>query len=72
MPGLLAFGASLDLFFEWGLEDVSRRISTGPAAVRELAASAGWTVYRLARDRRTARRSWCSRKRGVDPGRRGR
>ena len=45
MPGLLTFGASLDLFFEWGLDAVARRIADRAEAVRELAASAGWTVY---------------------------
>jgi cysteine desulfurase / selenocysteine lyase len=45
MPGLLTFGASVGLFHEWGLEAVSRRIVERADAVRELAASAGWTVY---------------------------
>jgi selenocysteine lyase/cysteine desulfurase len=45
MPGLLTFGASLELFFEWGLEAVARRIQSRADAVRELAARAGWTVY---------------------------
>jgi selenocysteine lyase/cysteine desulfurase len=45
MPGLLTFGASLDLFFEWGLEAVERRIADRADRVRELAASTGWTVY---------------------------
>lgn len=45
MPGLLTFGASLDLFFEWGLDAVARRIADRADRVRELAASAGWTVY---------------------------
>jgi cysteine desulfurase/selenocysteine lyase len=45
MPGLLTFGASVELFHEWGLDTVSRRIVERAEAVRELAASAGWTVY---------------------------
>jgi selenocysteine lyase/cysteine desulfurase len=45
MPGLLTFGASLELFFEWGLAAVVRRIADRAEAVRELAAAAGWTVY---------------------------
>jgi selenocysteine lyase/cysteine desulfurase len=49
MPGLLTFGASLDLFFEWGLEAVERRIADRADRVRELARSAGWTVYSPAR-----------------------
>ncbi len=60
MPGLLTFGASLDLFFEWGLDAVARRIADRADGVRELALSAGWTVVRLDRGRRTARRSSCS------------
>jgi selenocysteine lyase/cysteine desulfurase len=45
MPGLLAFGASLGLFLEWGPDEVARRIEDRAAAARDLAASAGWTVY---------------------------
>jgi cysteine desulfurase / selenocysteine lyase len=45
MPGLLAFGASLDLFLEWGLDVVVQRIADRAQAVRELAVSAGWSVY---------------------------
>ncbi len=45
MPGLLTFGASVELFHEWGLDAVSRRILDRAQAVRELAASAGWTVF---------------------------
>jgi selenocysteine lyase/cysteine desulfurase len=45
MPGLLTVGASLELFFEWGLDAVARRIQSRADAVRELAARAGWTVY---------------------------
>lgn len=45
MPGLLALGASLDLFFEWGLDAVVDRIADCADAVRELAASAGWSVH---------------------------
>jgi cysteine desulfurase/selenocysteine lyase len=44
MPGLLTFGASVALFHEWGLDPVSRRILDRAEAVRDLAASAGWTV----------------------------
>jgi cysteine desulfurase/selenocysteine lyase len=50
MPGLLTFGASLALFFEWGLEAVSRRIIERAEAIRELAASAGWTIYGSSRE----------------------
>ncbi len=45
MPGLQAFGASVDLFHEWGLDAVSRRILDRAEAVRELAARAGWTLH---------------------------
>lgn len=45
MPGLLTLGASLDLFFEWGLDAVVHRIADRAESVRELAASAGWTVH---------------------------
>jgi selenocysteine lyase/cysteine desulfurase len=45
MPGLLTLGASLSLFFEWGLEAVSRRILERAEAVREIAASTGWITY---------------------------
>ncbi len=45
MPGLLAFGASVGLFHEWRLDAVARRIGDQADAVRDLAASAGWTVY---------------------------
>ena len=45
MPGLLTFGASVGLFHEWGLDAVARRIVDRADAVRELAVSAGWTVY---------------------------
>jgi cysteine desulfurase/selenocysteine lyase len=44
MPGLLAFGASVELFLELGPAAVSRRVLDRATAVRELAASAGWTV----------------------------
>ncbi len=44
LAGLLAFGASLNLLFEWGLDAVSRRIADRAEAVREVAASAGWTI----------------------------
>ncbi len=45
MPGLLALGASLDLFFEWGPDAVVHRIADRADRVRELTASAGWSVY---------------------------
>jgi selenocysteine lyase/cysteine desulfurase len=45
MPGLLTFGASVELFLEWGLDATSRRICDRAEAVREAAASAGWSVY---------------------------
>ncbi len=45
MAGLVALGASLDLFLEWGLDAVSRRIIDRADAVRELAASAGWSIH---------------------------
>jgi cysteine desulfurase / selenocysteine lyase len=45
MAGLQGFGASMGLFLELGPEAVSRRVLDRAAAVRELAASAGWTVH---------------------------
>jgi cysteine desulfurase/selenocysteine lyase len=45
MPGLLAFGASLELICEWGPDAVALRIADRAERVRELAASAGWSVY---------------------------
>jgi cysteine desulfurase/selenocysteine lyase len=45
MPGLLALGASLGLFLELGPEAVSSRILSRADAVRELALSAGWTLF---------------------------
>lgn len=45
MPGLLALGASLDLFFEWGLDAVTERIAGRAEAVREVALSAGWSIH---------------------------
>jgi cysteine desulfurase / selenocysteine lyase len=45
MPGLQGFGASLELLLEVGPEAVSRRILDRASAVRELARSAGWSVY---------------------------
>jgi selenocysteine lyase/cysteine desulfurase len=45
MPGLQAFGASLGLILELGPEAVSARILDRAAAVRELAAQAGWRVF---------------------------
>lgn len=44
MPGIQAFGASLGLLMELGPETVSTRILERAAAVRELAAAAGWRV----------------------------
>jgi len=51
MPGLLGFGASLELFLELGPEAVSRRILDRAEAVRELARAAGWTVRGSPRER---------------------
>lgn len=45
MPGLQALAASLRLLHEIGPEVVSRRILDRADAVREVALSAGWTVY---------------------------
>jgi cysteine desulfurase / selenocysteine lyase len=45
MPGLQAFGSSLELLLEIGPEAVSRRILDRAEAVREVARSAGWAVY---------------------------
>ncbi len=45
MPGLLALGASLDLFFEWGPEAVADRIADRAEAVREHAMAAGWSIH---------------------------
>ena len=45
MPGLQAFGKSLELLEEIGFEAVSNRIMHLAAEVRERARSAGWTVY---------------------------
>jgi selenocysteine lyase/cysteine desulfurase len=45
MPGLQALGASLGLLMEIGREAVSERILERAATVRELARSAGWSVY---------------------------
>jgi selenocysteine lyase/cysteine desulfurase len=50
MPGLLTFGASVGLLHEWGLDAVCRRVADRAEAVRELAASAGWTVYGPSRE----------------------
>jgi selenocysteine lyase/cysteine desulfurase len=44
MPGLLAFGASVELFLELGPAAVSRRILDRAFVVRDQAVSAGWTV----------------------------
>ncbi|CAN5731032.1 aminotransferase class V-fold PLP-dependent enzyme [soil metagenome] len=45
MPGLLAFGKSLELLLEIGPEVVSSRILDRAEVVRELARSAGWSVF---------------------------
>jgi selenocysteine lyase/cysteine desulfurase len=45
MAGLHAFGASVSLFLELGPAAVSLRALDRAAAVRELAATAGWTVH---------------------------
>lgn len=42
---LQAFARSLELFLEIGPDVVSRRILDRAEAVREIARSAGWTVY---------------------------
>ena len=44
MPGLQAFGASVSLFFEIGLEAVSARILERAETVREIARSSGWSI----------------------------
>ncbi len=62
MPGLLTFGASLDLFFEWGLDHVVRRIADRARAVREIAAARGLVGLRLAARGGPSRRSSCSRR----------
>ena len=45
MPGLLTFGASLDLFFEWGLDAVVQRIADRAFGVRQRALAAGWSIH---------------------------
>jgi cysteine desulfurase/selenocysteine lyase len=45
MPGLQAFGASVELLMEIGPERVSARILDRAAAVREIAREAGWRVF---------------------------
>lgn len=45
LAGIVALGASIELLLEWGLDAVSRRILDRAEAVRELAASAGWTIH---------------------------
>ena len=45
MPGLQAFAASVGLLLEIGPEAVSERILDRAEAVREIARSAGWSVY---------------------------
>lgn len=66
MPGLQAFGASLELLLEIGREAVSRRILDRAQAVRELAASAGWSVVGSTRPGDTAGIVALHRN-GVDP-----
>jgi cysteine desulfurase/selenocysteine lyase len=68
MPGLLTFGASVGLFLELGLEEISRRALDRATAVRELAARAGWSVY--GSNREPDRSAIVALERaGVDPGR---
>lgn len=66
MPGLQALAASLRLLHEIGPEVVSRRILDRAEAVREVARTAGWTVYGS-----TRREDWSGIvplvKSGVDP-----
>ena len=45
MPGLQGFAESVKLFLEHGPQTVSRRILANAEAVREVARSAGWTIY---------------------------
>lgn len=45
MPGLQAFGASLGLVLELGIQTVSERILDRARAAREIARRAGWEVY---------------------------
>ena len=45
MPGLQAFGASVGLLLEVGPAAVSHRILDRAEAVRDVARSAGWSVY---------------------------
>jgi cysteine desulfurase/selenocysteine lyase len=45
MPGLQAFGASVELLTEIGPERVSARILDRASAVREIAGRAGWRVF---------------------------
>jgi selenocysteine lyase/cysteine desulfurase len=45
MPGLQGFGESVKIFLEAGPANVSRRILDRARAVREMALSAGWTIY---------------------------
>ena len=68
MPGLLAFGASLGLFLELGPETVSSRIASRADALRQLALSAGWSLFgsSLAADRSAI---VALEKPGVDPNR---
>src|SRR5262249_40612048 len=66
MPGLLTLGASLDLFFEWGLDAVVERIADRAQSVRGAAASAGWSVYGSPREQDRSAIVVLERK-GVDP-----
>ena len=45
MPGLQGFSSSVGLFLELGPKAISERILERAEAVRELARSAGWTVF---------------------------
>ncbi len=45
LAGIVTLGASIELLLEWGLDAVSSRILDRAEAVRELAASAGWTIH---------------------------
>ncbi len=45
MPGLLAFGKSLELFHELGVEAVTDRVADRAEAVRERAQRTGWRVF---------------------------
>lgn len=66
MPGVLAFGASLELFLELGPDVVSNRIMDRADAVRDLAAAAGWRIFGSPRDHDRAA-IVALEKPGVDP-----